>query len=89
LEAPWVTADKARAARMFIDYLTGPEAQRLALLDHGFRPVDPDIALEQPGSPFQRRAVAGLKTDLVPQVKPPPGNVLNTLLDFWARNVQR
>jgi Ca-activated chloride channel family protein len=89
LDAPWVTVDKARAAQMFIDYLTGPEAQRLALLDHGFRPVDTDIALEQPGSPFQRRAVAGLKTDLVPQVKPPPGNVLNTLLDFWARNVQR
>jgi Ca-activated chloride channel family protein len=89
LGAPWVTTEKARAAQMFIDYLTSEEAQRLALVDHGFRPVNPSIALDLAGSPFQRQAVAGLKADLVPDVMPPPGNVLNTLLDFWARSVQR
>jgi ABC-type sulfate transport system substrate-binding protein len=89
LDADWVTPEKAQAAWAFIEYLTSPEAQRLALLEHGFRPVDSGIELDQAGSPFQRRDLAGLSIDLVPQVEPPPGNVLNTLLDFWARSVQR
>jgi ABC-type Fe3+ transport system substrate-binding protein len=89
LDAQWVTPEKARAAQMFIDFLSGFEAQRLALLEHGFRPVDPSIALDQAGSPFQQRRVAGLRADLVPEVDLPPGSVLNTLLDFWGRNVQR
>jgi len=88
LQAEWVTPDKARAAQLFLDYLTDKEAQELAL-QHGFRPVDPSIPLDQPGSPFQRYAANGLRIDLPPEVETPPGNVLNTLLDFWGRNVQR
>jgi hypothetical protein len=74
---------------MFVDFLTGREMQELALLQHGFRPVDPDVPLDLTGSPFQRIAVSGLRTELPAEVETPPGNVLNTLLDFWARNVQR
>jgi ABC-type Fe3+ transport system substrate-binding protein len=88
LQAEWVTPEKARAAQMFVDYLTSREMQELALLEHGFRPVDESIPLDQPGSPLQRYAVNGLQIDLPPEVEVPPGNVLNTLLDFWARNVQ-
>ena len=89
LQAEWVTPQEARAAQMFVDFLTGREMQELALLQHGFRPVDRDIQLDQAGSPFQRYAANGLRTDLPPEVETPPGNVLNTLLDFWARNVER
>jgi ABC-type Fe3+ transport system substrate-binding protein len=89
LQADWVTSDKARAAQMFVDFLTSQEMQELALLEHGFRPVEPDIALDQPDSPFQRYAANGIRLDLPPEVETPPGNVLNTLLDFWTRNVQR
>ena len=89
LDAEWVSAEKARAAQMLIEFLTSEEAQRLALLNHGFRPVDPRIALDQAGSPFQQGAVAGLKQSLLPEVELPSGNVLNTLLDFWSRNIQR
>lgn len=89
LQAEWVAPEKARAAQMFIEFLTSQEMQELALLDHGFRPVHSGIALDQPGSPFQRYAVNGIRLDLPPQVETPPGNVLNTLLDFWTRNVQR
>jgi hypothetical protein len=29
-----------------------------------------------------------VRLDLPDQVEVPPGNVLNTMLEFWARNVQ-
>jgi hypothetical protein len=89
LQAEWVTPQEARAAIKFVDFLTGSEMQQSALLQHGFRPVDRDIPLDQPGSPFQRYAVSGLRIDLPPEVETPSGNVLNTLLDFWTRNVER
>jgi hypothetical protein len=74
---------------MFVEFLTGQQMQELALMQHGFRPVDRDIPLDQTGSPFQRHAANGLRIDLPPEVETPPGNVLNTLLDFWTRNVER
>jgi ABC-type Fe3+ transport system substrate-binding protein len=89
LQAEWVTPQEARAAQMFVDFLTGREMQELALVQHGFRPVDQDIPLDQTNSPFQRYAVNGLRIDLPPEVETPQGNVLNTLLDFWTRNVER
>jgi len=91
LEADWVTAQQREAAAMFIDFLTGREAQTSALMKHGFRPVDSSIKLEQPGSPFDRYAANGFLTDLagLREVEIPAGNVLNTLRDFWSRNVNR
>ena len=89
VQADWVTPDEARAAQMFVDFLMSGEMQELALMAHGFRPVDPNVQLDRSGSPFQRNSVNGLQTNLPPEVETPPGNVLNTLLDFWTRNVQR
>jgi hypothetical protein len=89
VDAEWVTPQQAQAAEMFVDFLTSRQAQEAALLQHGFRPVDPGIPLDQPGSPLVTYADNGLEIDLPPQVELPPGNVLNTLLDFWGRNVQR
>lgn len=89
LNAPWVTPEKAEAARLFVDFLLTPESQQQALLKHGFRPVNPAVPLQQPGSPFERYAVNGLRPDLPPEITTPPGTVLSTLLDFWSRRVQR
>ncbi len=89
LSADWVTPEEARAAQMFVDFLLSQPAQELALFEHGYRPVDPSIALDRAGSPFIRYAANGLRIDLPKQVETPPGNVLNTLLDFWSRNVQK
>ncbi len=86
VQADWVTPENAEAAQIFLDYLTGPEAQALAL-EHGFRPVDNSIPLDQPGSPFIEYQANGLRIDLPPEVEVPPGNALNTLLEFWGRNV--
>lgn len=92
LNTAWVTPDKAAAAQVFTDYLLSQPVQQKALLQHGFRPVDKTIPLDQPGSPFSSSDPVGdigLKVDLPPQVELPPGDVLNTLLDFWSRSVAR
>jgi hypothetical protein len=91
LNADWVTDDKRAAAKLFIDYLTSKPAQELALLKYGFRPTDVSVSLLQDGSPFNTYATNGFQADLssLPAVEVPPGNVLNTLLDFWTRNIAR
>ncbi len=89
LQADWVTPEKTQAAQLFLDYLTGTEMQRLALLKYGFRPVDETLALDQTGSPFVQYAGNGIQVKLPPQAEIPRGDVLQTLLDFWQRNVQR
>ena len=87
LQADWVKPEEAKASSVFVDYLLSRPAQELALTRYGFRPADPSIALDMAGSPFGRYADNGLKINLPPQIQLPPGDVLNTLLDFWTRNV--
>ncbi|MBN2005713.1 MAG: substrate-binding domain-containing protein, partial [Anaerolineae bacterium] len=89
LQADWVSSEKAQAAQAFLDFLTGAEMQELALVKDGFRPVDPAMSLEQAGRPFTRYLNNGVKLHLPPTVETPRGDVLQTLLDFWQRNVQR
>jgi ABC-type Fe3+ transport system substrate-binding protein len=87
LEAEWVTAEERQAAQQFIGYLTSRPAQELALVKYGFRPGDATIPLDLTGSPFTRYTGFGLQTTLPPEVEVPPGDVLDTLLNFWQRNV--
>jgi ABC-type Fe3+ transport system substrate-binding protein len=91
LNADWVTSQQTEAATLFINFLTSKDAQELALQKYGFRPVDKSIKLEQAGSPFDRYAANGFLVDLssLGEVEIPAGNVLNTLRDFWSRNVHR
>jgi hypothetical protein len=87
VRADWVTPEEAQAAQLFLDFLTNAEMQQLALR-FGFRPVDDTISLTGASSPFPRYEANGVRPDLPDQVTVPPGNVLNTMLEFWARNVQ-
>lgn len=87
LQADWVQPEQAQAAQAFVDYLLSQPIQSLAMMKYGFRPTDTSIALNQPGSPWQKYAHNGLTVNLPPQVELPPANVLSTLLDFWSRNV--
>jgi ABC-type Fe3+ transport system substrate-binding protein len=87
LDAPWVSAEEAEAARAFIDYLLTPQAQELAMFTYGFRPSEASIPLEQPGSPFVTYTSNGIRLDLPPEVAIPEGDVINTLIDFWVRNI--
>jgi ABC-type Fe3+ transport system substrate-binding protein len=89
LDAEWVTPQKAEAVQVFTDFLLSREAQETALLDHGFRPGDTNIPLDQPGSPFLIYQGNGIQVGIPAEVEIPPGNVLDTLLNFWSRNIQR
>jgi ABC-type Fe3+ transport system substrate-binding protein len=89
LDAEWVTPEKAEAAQIFTDFLLSQEAQEIALLDHGFRPVVSGIPLDQAGSPFVEYQGNGIQVGIPPEVEIPTGNVLDTLLNFWSRNIQR
>jgi hypothetical protein len=90
INADWVSPSQAAASRSFLDYLTSKPEQEAAL-KYGFRPVDSTIPLNQTNSPFVRYTANGFITDLssLPTVEVPAGNVLNTLRDFWSRNVKR
>jgi ABC-type Fe3+ transport system substrate-binding protein len=87
VSADWVSSEKAAAAELFVAYLLSRPVQEKALA-YGFRPADPAIALDQPGSPFNQLAAIGLQFDLPPEVEVPPGDVLDTLLRFWDRSTQ-
>lgn len=89
LDTEWVTVEQAEAARLFIEYLQSEPVQQQALLEHGFRPTNTAVSLNQPGSPFTKYSDNGLSQTLPVEVEVPPGDVLDTLLDFWARNIQR
>jgi ABC-type glycerol-3-phosphate transport system substrate-binding protein len=89
VNANWVTPEKQQAARLFLDYLVSRPAQEAAFLKYGFRPVDASIQLDQPGSPFLQYAGNGIRLDLPPEAQTPPGDVLNSLLEFWTRNVRQ
>ncbi len=91
LDADWVTPEKTEAAQLFIEYLRGPGVQQVALMKYGFRPVEPSVRLEQPGSPFEVYAYNGFESDLsaYPEIPVTSGEVLNILLEFWSRNVVR
>jgi ABC-type Fe3+ transport system substrate-binding protein len=89
LQADWVTPEQSEAAEVFLNFLSGREMQELALNEYGFRPTDKSIALDNPESPFLQYIDSGVQLDIPPEVEVPPGDVLQTLLDFWQRNIQR
>jgi len=88
IKGDWVSPEKTEAAQLFVDYLTSKPVQEKAL-QYGFRPTDASISLNQPNSPFPPLADNGVQLDLPPEVEVPPGDVLNTLLQFWDRSVSQ
>jgi ABC-type glycerol-3-phosphate transport system substrate-binding protein len=89
LQADWVTPEKAQASKQFVDFLLSKSVQEKALLQYGFRPADQTIPLDQVGNPFQRYAANGVRIDAGKMVDLPSGSTLQTLLDFWSRNIQQ
>ncbi len=84
LNADGMTAGEKAAANAFLDFLLSPAVQRQAV-EHGFRPANPDIAMNGPESPWTKYASYGLKVE-IPVVCPAPQSeaVLN-LLTGWQR----
>ena len=78
---PAVTANQRRTFDAFAEFLLGQESQ-LALLEAGFRPVDPAIDLMAEPSPF---AENGTVNPFLPQtlMQLPSQSVLEIVLDAW------
>jgi ABC-type Fe3+ transport system substrate-binding protein len=90
LDGDWVDADQRAAAAKFRDYLTGREAQELALR-YGFRPSDQGVSISSsdPNNPFVKYAPNGVKAAIAQQVEPPPADVLNALVQLWQSKFNR
>jgi ABC-type Fe3+ transport system substrate-binding protein len=88
LNAGWVSPQEREAAQLFLSYLLSEPAQTSAIYDFGFRSVDPSIALDLQDSPFLTLATNGIRiTNLPEEVEVPQGQVLDALLDYWARQI--
>ena len=78
LDAEWVDADEATGARKFIDFVGRPENQT-QVLQSGFRPGNPDVAI---GAPIDaRHGVDPTQPETLLEVPRP--EVLTRLLDDW------
>jgi len=84
LDGDWVDADQRAAAAKFRDYLTGREAQELAL-QYGFRPSDQGVSIGSSDSnnPFVKYAANGVKPAIAQQAEVPPAEVLSALVQLW------
>ena len=81
LDAPWVTADEREGARAFERFVQQPANQR-RVLEFGFRPGNPDVAV---GPPIER--VNGVDPNQ-PQteLRVPEPAVLAAVIDKWAEH---
>jgi ABC-type Fe3+ transport system substrate-binding protein len=84
LDASWVTPEQRDAARQLRDFLLAKPQQEAAVRS-GFRPSDPDVAINGAGSPFVDFAQYGIKTEIKSLVEDPQAEVTQALLDTWNR----
>ncbi len=97
LDAPWVTDDQQQGGRLFRDFLLTRPIQELALrgIDpaqpYGFRPADPNVPIvdNDANNPFNRFRDYGVRVDVPQVVETPSGDVVNTLLEFWRRRINK
>jgi Ca-activated chloride channel family protein len=84
LEADWVTEDEAEGARRFADFVGQPENQE-RVLEFGFRPANPDVAI---GAPVV--AANGVDPDQpTTLLEVPDPEVMIDLLDRWEDQRKR
>ncbi len=82
LDAPWVSAEQRDAARQLRDFLLSTEQQQEAVR-FGFRPSDPDVAIDGADSPFVKYAAAGVQRDIPSLVADPSAETIEALLSLW------
>jgi hypothetical protein len=88
-QGDWATADERAAAIQFRDFLRSNAIQKLAL-QHGFRPVDPSVAItsDDPNNPFKKYASNGVQESIAQQAEVPSAEVLKSLLEVWKSRPQ-
>ncbi|MFZ1983757.1 MAG: VWA domain-containing protein [Desulfatitalea sp.] len=75
----WVTPDKAAAAKQFIDFLLGREAQAKAM-QLGLRPILKDLPLQ---APFDEIHGVQAQPDAIKAFAVPSEDVLKRIIDLW------
>jgi len=85
LNTPWTSAEQAKAAETFLQFLLRDDIQTNALMVHGFRPGNPNVPVKSADSPFTVYAKYGLTVDLPTVCDPPSAEVVNNLLVSWQR----
>lgn len=81
LNAAWVTPEKKKAARAFVDFLLSREAQQRAM-ELGLRPIKKDLEL---GPPFDEAHGVSLEVDDSRAFSVPDEAVLRRIRDLWEQ----
>lgn len=85
LNAPWSSSEQREAAGVFLDFLMSEPIQRQAL-EHGFRPGNPQVPVNQAESPFMLLKKYGLQLEIPAVCEPPKSEVVYNLLSSWQRS---
>ena len=80
MNAPWVSADQKTAANKFIQYILKPDSQQ-QVLNVGFRPGNPQVAVGKPIGPETNTDGAQPQTTL----GVPSPDVLSACIDKWGQ----
>jgi Ca-activated chloride channel family protein len=81
LEADWVTAEQAEAAKTFRDYLLSSE-QQARTVQWGLRPADSSVTLQAPID-LAHGAVPTITEKDVPPLPYPNDDLINHIIDTW------
>lgn len=79
VNASWVSDEQQAAARVFVDYVLLPENQEL-IMSYGFRPANPDVALDFPFTPENGVTLEGPTTVL----DVPDPEVISAIQNSWS-----
>src|SRR5262249_61990497 len=88
LNADWVTPEKKKAAKLWLNYLHSRPLQERALT-LGFRPADTSVPLKNadPHNPFVKLAPYGIKLEIPQVAQPPDTAVVRNLTTLWSRTI--
>ncbi len=84
LDVPWSTPAQRAAAEVFLDFLLSEPIQARSL-QHGFRPGNPQVAVNTPDSPLVKYQNYGLRVELARVCEAPSAEVIENLLAGWQR----
>jgi ABC-type Fe3+ transport system substrate-binding protein len=82
LDASWVSAEQRDAAHQLRDFLLSTEQQQAAV-KLGFRPSDPDVAIDGADSPFVKYESSGVQRNVPSLVADPSAETIAALLSLW------
>ena len=84
LDVPWSSSQHQAAAKAFLNYLYSPRIQK-ELLAMSIRPANPEVPLQDPGSPFLLYKEQGTVIDVQNAMDEPRGEIVKAMLDDWSQ----